>query len=156
MNDSQREPASGASIESKPKAKLPKNKKKASSASVRRTTPTWSEWTILIYLSGHEDGIVGGETVFYAEEGKGKSKQQREIVPPLARGSVLFHRSVKLYISSPGLIKPYLIDTERSAYCMRVVLFNKAPNTFFVPTLCSLVYNDQLPAPQLDLQHFKL
>jgi hypothetical protein len=94
--------ADGSSTDPKSKhnAKVPKNKKKNTNpkasqnllASGLRTTPTWSEWTILIYLSGHEDGIVGGETVFYAEEGKGKNKQQRMIVPPLKRGSALFHR----------------------------------------------------------------
>lgn len=55
-------------------------------------TPTWSEWTILIYLSGAEDGVVGGETAFYVDEGRRKSRTQRMIVPPLKRGSVLLHK----------------------------------------------------------------
>jgi len=47
-----------------------------------------SEWTILIYLSGAEDGVVGGETVFY----KGTGKKKIEIRPPLRRGSALLHK----------------------------------------------------------------
>jgi hypothetical protein len=67
-------------------------KAKATNVSKRQSTPTWSEWTVLIYLSGAEDGIVGGETVFYVDEGRGKSRTQRLIVPPLKRGSVLLHK----------------------------------------------------------------
>ncbi|KLO12617.1 hypothetical protein SCHPADRAFT_829289 [Schizopora paradoxa] len=47
-----------------------------------------SEWTILIYLSGVEDGVVGGETVFY----KGAGKKKVEIRPTLRRGSALLHK----------------------------------------------------------------
>ena len=74
--------------------------------SVRGTIPgTRSEWTLLIYLSGIEDGVVGGEvhchsirgpwyfltvsqTIFY----KGQGKRLQEIRAPLNRGSVLLHR----------------------------------------------------------------
>ncbi|PVG03079.1 hypothetical protein CPB86DRAFT_859716 [Serendipita vermifera] len=62
---------------------------------VVKTTPSWSEWTILIYLTGQEDGVVGGETAFYVEEGTGKSRRQREVVPSLTRGSLLLHRHGK-------------------------------------------------------------
>lgn len=48
-----------------------------------------SEWTLLIYLSGVEDNVRGGETIFYKEE---KGKPREEIVPSLTRGTVLLHR----------------------------------------------------------------
>ncbi|KAH8829683.1 hypothetical protein DL96DRAFT_1708802 [Flagelloscypha sp. PMI_526] len=48
-----------------------------------------SEWTLLIYLSGVEDGVQGGETIFYKDE-KGEPKES--IIPPLRRGSALLHR----------------------------------------------------------------
>ncbi|TFL07044.1 hypothetical protein BDV98DRAFT_557166 [Pterulicium gracile] len=48
-----------------------------------------SEWTLLIYLSGVEDGVQGGETVFYNEV---KGKPREEIVAPLTRGTALLHR----------------------------------------------------------------
>ncbi|KAI6036381.1 hypothetical protein BKA83DRAFT_4162091 [Pisolithus microcarpus] len=47
-----------------------------------------SEWTLLIYLTGVEDGIKGGETVFYNDRGK----LRETIVAPLTRGMVLLHR----------------------------------------------------------------
>ncbi|KAF7295037.1 Fe2OG dioxygenase domain-containing protein [Mycena indigotica] len=43
-----------------------------------------SEWTLLIYLTGCEDGVEGGETVFY--QGK------QAVKPPLTRGTALLHR----------------------------------------------------------------
>jgi len=67
-----------------------------------------SEWTILIYLTGIEDGVEGGQvgphseifcqsslinkqfkTLFYKEE---KGKASETISPPLKRGSALLHR----------------------------------------------------------------
>ncbi|EKM83063.1 hypothetical protein AGABI1DRAFT_118456 [Agaricus bisporus var. burnettii JB137-S8] len=48
-----------------------------------------SEWTLLIYLSGIEDGVEGGETVFYREE---RGKPRESIVPQLNRGTALLHR----------------------------------------------------------------
>lgn len=62
------------------------------SSSQSKYQQMWSEWTVLVYISGEEDGVVGGQTVFYAEEGKGKGRRQREIIPSLTRGSVLLHR----------------------------------------------------------------
>ncbi|KAG8809666.1 hypothetical protein FRC17_003298 [Serendipita sp. 399] len=62
------------------------------SSSTPKGIPTWSEWTILIYLTGQEDGITGGQTVFYVDEGIGKNRIRREVIPPLKRGSVLLHR----------------------------------------------------------------
>jgi len=47
-----------------------------------------SEWTLLIYLSGGEDGVEGGETLFY----KGQGKAREEIRAPLRRGMALLHR----------------------------------------------------------------
>ncbi|KAI6005745.1 hypothetical protein EDD15DRAFT_2155008 [Pisolithus albus] len=49
-----------------------------------------SEWTLLIYLTGVEDGVKGGETVFYNDKGK----LRETIVAPLTRGTVLLHRCV--------------------------------------------------------------
>ncbi|KIL00107.1 hypothetical protein PAXRUDRAFT_822048 [Paxillus rubicundulus Ve08.2h10] len=48
-----------------------------------------SEWTLLIYLSGVEDGVEGGETLFYKEE---RGVPRETIVAPLARGTALLHR----------------------------------------------------------------
>ncbi|KAF4603544.1 hypothetical protein EYR38_003958 [Pleurotus pulmonarius] len=48
-----------------------------------------SEWTILIYLTGVEDGVEGGETIFYNEQ---KGKAREAITAPLTRGTALLHR----------------------------------------------------------------
>jgi hypothetical protein len=66
-----------------------------------------SEWTLLVYLTGIEDGIEGGEvnnpafwplqrlssdslqTLFYKEQ---KGKATEVITPPLTRGTALLHR----------------------------------------------------------------
>ncbi|KAJ8078679.1 hypothetical protein PM082_012962 [Marasmius tenuissimus] len=48
-----------------------------------------SEWTILVYLSGVEDGVEGGETLFYKTE---KQKPNDTITAPLTRGTALLHR----------------------------------------------------------------
>ncbi|KAJ7105759.1 hypothetical protein C8R43DRAFT_1092112 [Mycena crocata] len=48
-----------------------------------------SEWTLLLYLTGYEDGVEGGETLFY-QTGKGTSKNV--IKAPLTRGTALLHR----------------------------------------------------------------
>ncbi|KAF9227603.1 hypothetical protein BS17DRAFT_725926 [Gyrodon lividus] len=48
-----------------------------------------SEWTLLIYLSGVEDGIEGGETLFHKDE---RGRPCETIVAPLARGTALLHR----------------------------------------------------------------
>ncbi|KAG6336918.1 hypothetical protein ID866_2156 [Astraeus odoratus] len=48
-----------------------------------------SEWTILIYLTGLQDGVEGGETVFYKEE---KGIPRETIIAPLNRGTILLHR----------------------------------------------------------------
>ncbi|KAI5124585.1 hypothetical protein M0805_003104 [Coniferiporia weirii] len=55
------------------------------------TSGTHSEWTILIYLSGKEDGVVGGETIFYKGHGKKKDREP-PIKPDLRRGMALLHR----------------------------------------------------------------
>ncbi|KAF9246258.1 hypothetical protein BU15DRAFT_85042 [Melanogaster broomeanus] len=54
-----------------------------------RATGAKSEWTLLIYLSGVEDGVEGGETLFYREE---RGKPRETITAPLARGTALLHR----------------------------------------------------------------
>jgi len=49
-----------------------------------------SYWTLLIYLTGSEDGVMGGETVFYLSgERKG---QEKEVVVDIERGLALLHR----------------------------------------------------------------
>jgi 2OG-Fe(II) oxygenase superfamily len=48
-----------------------------------------SYWTLLVYLTGKEDGVEGGETVFYQS---GKSKDTTEIVVKIERGMALLHR----------------------------------------------------------------
>ncbi|KAF7793102.1 hypothetical protein EIP86_004210 [Pleurotus ostreatoroseus] len=58
--------------------------------SVRDTlTGVKSEWTLLIYLTGAQDGVEGGETLFYKDE---KGKPRETIAPPLTRGMALLHR----------------------------------------------------------------
>ncbi|KAJ7740737.1 hypothetical protein DFH07DRAFT_838950 [Mycena maculata] len=47
-----------------------------------------SEWTLLLYLTGYEDGVEGGETLFY-QDGKGGKEV---IKAPLTRGTALLHR----------------------------------------------------------------
>ncbi|KAJ6546556.1 hypothetical protein DFH09DRAFT_927222 [Mycena vulgaris] len=48
-----------------------------------------SEWTLLIYLTGYEDGVEGGETLFYQS---GKATAKDVIKAPLTRGTALLHR----------------------------------------------------------------
>jgi len=48
-----------------------------------------SYWTLLVYLTGKEDGVDGGETIFY--EGN-KKEAGNEIVVGLDRGAALLHR----------------------------------------------------------------
>ncbi|KDN36987.1 hypothetical protein RSAG8_10440, partial [Rhizoctonia solani AG-8 WAC10335] len=56
-----------------------------------KDTGWWSEWTVLVYVTGQEDGIDGGQTVFFKPI-PGSKINTEEIVPPLTRGSVLIHR----------------------------------------------------------------
>ncbi|PWN93298.1 hypothetical protein FA10DRAFT_298705 [Acaromyces ingoldii] len=57
-----------------------------------------TEWTLLVYLTGQQDGVDGGQTVFYedhARPGPGAgagSKERGRIVAPLSRGTALLHR----------------------------------------------------------------
>ncbi|KAF7338395.1 Fe2OG dioxygenase domain-containing protein [Mycena venus] len=48
-----------------------------------------SEWTLLIYLTGYEDGVEGGETLFYQND---KDTSRDVIKAPLTRGTALLHR----------------------------------------------------------------
>ncbi|GAA5887642.1 hypothetical protein JCM5296_004443 [Sporobolomyces johnsonii] len=57
-------------------------------------TGATSEWTLLIYLTGIEDGVVGGETAFYpntSKKGNGPA-----IVAELKAGRALLHRHGQL------------------------------------------------------------
>jgi hypothetical protein len=58
-----------------------------------------SEWTLLIYLTGVEDGVKGGETVFYLD---GKMKKQVKV--PLNRGTALLHRYEYSRSSQPPIL----------------------------------------------------
>jgi len=49
-----------------------------------------SYWTLLVYLTGRDDGVEGGETVFYLPGGK--KGQEKEIVVDIDRGFALLHR----------------------------------------------------------------
>ncbi|GAA5955448.1 hypothetical protein JCM10213_000377 [Rhodosporidiobolus nylandii] len=55
-----------------------------------RSTGATSEWTLLIYLTGAEDGVVGGETVFYPNPSK--KDNGPAILPELKAGRALLHR----------------------------------------------------------------
>lgn len=44
-------------------------------------------WTLLIYLTGRSDGVVGGETVFYT-----RPKRGEEIVVEPEKGLALLHK----------------------------------------------------------------
>ena len=44
-----------------------------------------SYWTLLVYLTGREDGVVGGETVFYRDG-------EDDVVVDIERGLGLLHR----------------------------------------------------------------
>jgi 2OG-Fe(II) oxygenase superfamily len=45
-----------------------------------------SYWTLLVYLTGVEDGVQGGETVFY------EGRDEKEIIVSIERGLALLHR----------------------------------------------------------------
>ncbi|GAA6058532.1 hypothetical protein JCM10212_006971 [Sporobolomyces blumeae] len=49
-----------------------------------------SEWTLLVYLTGREDGVVGGETAFYPRPSK--KSNGPAVVPELRAGRALLHR----------------------------------------------------------------
>ncbi|GAA5832886.1 hypothetical protein JCM11251_000517 [Rhodosporidiobolus azoricus] len=49
-----------------------------------------SEWTLLIYLTGKEDGVVGGETAFYPSPTR--KDNGPAILPELKAGRALLHR----------------------------------------------------------------
>ncbi|GAA95533.1 uncharacterized protein L969DRAFT_307103 [Mixia osmundae IAM 14324] len=61
--------------------------------SVRDSAGRRSEWTLLIYLTGEQDGVQGGETAFYdGESFGGLQRAGRDIVVSLDRGAALLHR----------------------------------------------------------------
>lgn len=56
-----------------------------------------SEWTVLFYLTGEEDGVEGGQTVFYKTHTVPKKNiQENTIQAPLRKGAALFHRHGKV------------------------------------------------------------
>lgn len=56
-----------------------------------------SEWTLLVYLTGEEDGVEGGQTVFYTSHSIPKRKTpENTIQAPLLKGAALFHRHGKV------------------------------------------------------------
>ena len=58
-----------------------------------------SEWTLLVYLTGAEDGVQGGETVFYLDK-----KMKKQVKAPLNRGSALLHRYEYFRSSQPPIL----------------------------------------------------
>ncbi|KAF9821335.1 hypothetical protein IEO21_00581 [Rhodonia placenta] len=48
-----------------------------------------SEWTLLVYLTGAEDGVKGGQTLFFRTH---RGNASDAMVPPLKRGMALLHR----------------------------------------------------------------
>jgi len=77
-----------------------------------------SEWTLLIYLTGIEDGVKGGETVFYLD-----SKMKKQVKAPLNRGTALLHRYEYFRSSQPSRLSTnpsdMETDTDTSVYSMR-------------------------------------
>ncbi|GAA5890237.1 hypothetical protein JCM8208_002747 [Rhodotorula glutinis] len=49
-----------------------------------------TEWTLLVYLTGKEDGVVGGETAFYPTPSRRDNGPA--VVPELVSGRALLHR----------------------------------------------------------------
>jgi len=69
-----------------------------------------SEWTLLIYLTGVEDGVKGGETVFYLD-----NKMKKQVKAPLNRGTALLHRYEHEHFRSsqpPVLVLTYLLRQQ--------------------------------------------
>ncbi|CAE7207065.1 unnamed protein product [Rhizoctonia solani] len=77
-------------------------------------TGWWSEWTVLVYVTGQEDGVEGGQTVFFRPL-SGSKKDTEEIVPPLARGSVLIHRHGRAYQSNVTAVVIQLVPNDKPA-----------------------------------------
>ncbi|BGP21759.1 hypothetical protein JCM10295v2_000634 [Rhodotorula toruloides] len=62
---------------------------------IRDPASGWtSEWTLLIYLTGKEDGVVGGETTFYPA--LTRKDDGSAVVPELRAGRALLHRHGQL------------------------------------------------------------
>ncbi|BGP28956.1 hypothetical protein JCM10296v2_000692 [Rhodotorula toruloides] len=62
---------------------------------IRDPATDWtSEWTLLIYLTGKEDGVVGGETAFYPSPTR--KDNGPAVVPELRAGRALLHRHGQL------------------------------------------------------------
>lgn len=66
-----------------------------------------SEYTLLIYLTGKEDGVLGGETAFYPSglprNGTSKGIPKDSVIAPLERGSALLHRHGRDCLIHEGL-----------------------------------------------------
>lgn len=52
--------------------------------------PCRTTWTLLIYLTGASDGVVGGETVFYTDATR--KKKSEEVVVSLEKGMAVLHK----------------------------------------------------------------
>lgn len=76
-----------------------------------------SGWTVLFYLTGEEDGVVGGQTVFYT---KHKKNDKDKVVAPLKRGMALLHRHGQVSVAAMAAGVPRLTGTShRLACCMK-------------------------------------
>ncbi|GAA6023590.1 hypothetical protein JCM11491_006046 [Sporobolomyces phaffii] len=58
-------------------------------------TGATSEWTLLVYLSGRDTGVKGGETAFYPNPTR-KGGNGPAVVPDLVAGRALLHRHGRL------------------------------------------------------------
>jgi hypothetical protein len=64
-----------------------------------------SEWTLLFYLTGEEDGVEGGQTVFYTSHSIPKRRTaENTIQAPLLKGAALFHRHGKVSSSECAVL----------------------------------------------------
>lgn len=63
-----------------------------------------TEWTLLVYLTGQQDGVDGGQTVFYEDHARpgDSSKERSKIVAPLSRGTALLHRHGRVSLPVPS------------------------------------------------------
>ncbi|GAA5899951.1 hypothetical protein JCM6882_007010 [Rhodosporidiobolus microsporus] len=61
-----------------------------------------SEWTLLVYLTGKEDGVVGGETAFYPTPTR--KDHGPAILPELKAGRALLHRHGQLCALHEGRV----------------------------------------------------
>lgn len=95
-----------------------------------------SEWTLLIYLTGIEDGVKGGETVFYLD-----NKMKKQVKAPLNRGTALLHRYDCSRSSQPPFsartdLSAVVTDTDTSVYFTKAQGWGVVPSISYAQMLC--------------------